>query len=106
MSEELVSVPQDLKLLSDDELGELETRATAEFDRLNENDDVTPEALEQLMSLTDGIERLRAENAARGSERRRQEGLERARLARQRDGLQAGVNRGPGQDSRHTGGEH
>src|SRR5438045_6938223 len=73
MSEELVSVPQDLKLLSDDELGELETRATAEFDRLNENDDVTPEALEQLMSLTDGIERLRAENAARVSERRRQD---------------------------------
>lgn len=94
MSEELVSVPQDLKLLSDVELGELETRATAEFDRLNENDDVTPEALEQLMSLTDGIERLRAENAARVSEKRRQEGLERARLARQREGLQSRVHSG------------
>src|SRR5881394_3928833 len=106
MSEELVSVPQDLKLLSDDELGELETRATAEFDRLNENDDVTPEALEQLMSLTDGIERLRAENAARVSERRRQEGLERARLARQREGLQSRVHSGPGEGGSNTGGNN
>lgn len=94
MSEELVSVPQDLKLLSDDELGELETRATAEFDRLNENDDVTPEALERLMSLTDGIERLRAENSARLTQRRQEADLERARLARQREGLQSRVHSG------------
>lgn len=79
MSEELVSVPQDLKLLSDAELQELEGRATAEFDRLEADDDVTPEALESLMSLTDGIERLRVEMQVR-EERARSE-AERQRLA-------------------------
>jgi hypothetical protein len=95
MPEELVQVPADLKLLSDDELASLETTATEEFDRLNGQDDVTPEALEQLMSLTDGIERLRTEQAARAASYREKQASEQQRLALQRKDLEARVK---GQD--------
>jgi hypothetical protein len=91
MPEELVQVPADLKLLSDDELATLETKATEEFDRLNGQDDVTPEALEQLMSLTDGIERLRFEANARAARYREEQAAARLRLSSQRQDLEARV---------------
>jgi hypothetical protein len=92
MSDELVSVPTDLKLLSDDELTQLEARATGEFDRLNEADDVTPEALESLLSLTDGIERLRAEIALRNDRAQKEADLAKAKLADQKSALQARIH--------------
>lgn len=92
MSDELVEVPQDLKLLSDDELATLETTATEEFDRLNGLDDVTPEALASLMSLTDGIERLRVEQNAREARYREEAAAEKQRLAAARADLNGRVH--------------
>jgi hypothetical protein len=92
MADELVQVPTDLKLLSDDELATLETQATEEFDRLNGQDDVTPEALEQLMSLTDGIERLRMEQNARTARYREEAAAEKLRLSAAREDLNGRVH--------------
>lgn len=58
--EELVSVPSDLKLVSDVELNELGAKVTAEFDRVNALD-VTPENLRYASELTDHTDRIRAE---------------------------------------------
>lgn len=96
MADELVQVPNDLKLLSDEELATLETQATEEFDRLNGQDDVTPDALEQLMSLTDGIERLRTEQDARSARYREEQAQARAKLATQRKDLEARVKQTAG----------
>lgn len=93
MSDELVTVPVDLKLLSDDELTTLETHATEEFDRLNAADDVTPEALQRLDSLTDGIERLRLEQDARSARHREEQAQARLRLESQRTNLQSRVHK-------------
>lgn len=97
MPEELVSVPADLKLLSDDELQELETRATAEFNRLSEEDDVTPEALESLMTLTEGIERVRAEASLREDRARTEAERQRLALAEQKNNLAARIHGAPGE---------
>ena len=99
MSDELVSVPQDLKLLSDSELEELETRATEEFVRLDEADDVTPEALESLANLTTGIERVRAETEARQARYAKEAEQARAKMAEQRESLakRVGAAKGEGE---------
>ena len=80
MADELVTIPADLTLLSDSELSELETRAVAEFDRLQADDNVTPEILEYQMRLTNDLDRVRAETAGRAARAAQAAAQERARL--------------------------
>lgn len=66
MADELVTVPQDLTLIaSDDEVRELEARVTAEFNRVNESQDVTTDSLNYMMQLANDLERIRVEITAR-----------------------------------------
>lgn len=62
--DELVSVPPDLALVSDADLGELEVKVTAEFDRVQALD-VTPENLRYATELANHTDRIRAELATR-----------------------------------------
>ena len=59
-----VSFPADLSSLSDEELGQLETDAMAEFDELTSGD-VKAEALAKATKLADGLEAVKGEKAAR-----------------------------------------
>lgn len=92
MADELVSVPQDLTLLSDQEMTELEARAVAEFDRLREDENVTPDTLAYQIRLTDDIDRIRAESSGRAQRAARAAELERASMLEQRDALQTRVH--------------
>lgn len=98
MSEELVNVPQDLRLVSDEELPQLEAQAVAEFDRLNAEDDVTPENLERLTNLQSGIKRVRAELSVRDARAKKEAEDQRARLLAERQQLQAQVHGTPAED--------
>lgn len=106
---ELVTIPPDLSLIGDAELNELESKATTEFDRLHQADDVTPEALEQLMTLADGVDRIRAEMSIREERARVLQEQEKARHADQKASLQARVHGAPaggeGGDAPATGGD-
>lgn len=62
--EELVSVPQDLTLVSESELHELSGKVVAEFDRVN-GLDVTPANIQYAMRLTDNLDALRSEITVR-----------------------------------------
>lgn len=88
---ELFSVPQDLTLIGLEELQDLETRALAEFTRLSEVDDVTPEALESQMKLGDDIDRLRAELQVRKDRAEREAKMQHAKLTEEKQRLQARV---------------
>jgi hypothetical protein len=96
VADELVTVPADLTLLSDPDLEDLEARAVAEFDRLSADDNVTPEALEYQLRLTNDLDRIRAEKAGRETRAAEAAARERARLVRERDDLQARVHGGTG----------
>lgn len=102
---ELVNVPQDLTLISTEELQDLETRALAEFTRLGESDDVTPEALESQMSLADGIDRIRGELQVRRDREERQAAQERAKLSEEKQRLQARVLGQNDNDGPNEGGD-
>lgn len=94
-AEELFSAPTDLTLVGDDELRALETRGTAEFDRVHGSDNVDPETLQYAMSLTNDLDRIRAELSVREVRAQRQAELERARVADQLSQLQARVHGTP-----------
>ncbi len=91
-AEELFSAPSDLTLSSDTELGELETRGIAEFERVRAIDDVDPDTLSYAMRLADDLDRIRAELSVREDRNRRNADLERARNADQLSALEARVN--------------
>lgn len=63
--EDLVTIPQDLSLVPDKELAELESAAVQEFDRVNAIEDFTEADLAYAQRLTEGIDRIRPEMAAR-----------------------------------------
>lgn len=84
MSEELVTVPADLTLVSDDDLHDLETQAVAEFDRLSANENVDPDEIQYQARLAEGIDRIRAEKRGRAARTEENSRLEKARLADQR----------------------
>lgn len=66
MSDKLpVNFPDDLTLSSDQDLQDLETAAQGEFDSLEEQDDVTPETIERMNALADGLDRIRSAKAGR-----------------------------------------
>jgi len=106
VADELVTVPADLTLLSDSDLADIETRAVAEFDRLNADDNVTPEILEYQLRLTNDLDRIRAEKAGRAVRAQRIAEQERARLLGERADLQARVHgrEGGGGGNGGTGG--
>lgn len=94
-SEELFSAPPDLTLSSDTELGELETRAIAEFTRVSEIQDVDPDTLAYAMRLTDDLDRIRGELRVREVRAEQQTALQQNRVAEQLSALQARVNGTP-----------
>jgi hypothetical protein len=94
-AEELFSAPSDLTLVGDEELRELETRGVTEFERVSAIDDVDPATLQYAMSLTDDLDRIRAELSVREVRAQRQADLERARAADQLASLQARVHGAP-----------
>lgn len=95
MADELFSAPSDLTLASDNDLSELETRAVAEFERVNGLDNVDPETLQYAMRLTDDLDRIRAELSVREVRAQRAAELEQARVADQLSQLQARVHGAP-----------
>ncbi|MEH0574304.1 major capsid protein [Streptomyces sp. B21-108] len=94
-AEELFSAPSDLTLSSDADLAELETRAVAEFNRVNELDSVEPDTLAYAMRLTDDLDRIRGELRVREVRAEQQAALQQSRVAEQLSQLQARVNGAP-----------
>jgi hypothetical protein len=84
--DELVSVPPDLTLVSDQELAELGERVTAEFDRINALD-VTPENLRYATELADHNDRIRAETATREVRARQIAETQRAKMLEEQQTL-------------------
>lgn len=96
MADELFSAPSDLTLASDTDLTELETRAVAEFERVNDPDGaVDPSTLQYAMQLADDLDRIRAELRVREVRAAEAAGLQQARVAEQLSQLQARVNGAP-----------
>ncbi|MFI7293960.1 major capsid protein [Streptomyces sp. NPDC050121] len=95
MADELFSAPSDLTLSSDTDLAELETRAVAEFNRVNELDSVEPDTLAYAMRLTDDLDRIRGELRVREVRAEQQAALQQSRVAEQLSQLQARVNGTP-----------
>lgn len=81
--ENVLVIPEELAELADSELEELRTSALAAFDAVyGEGSEVSPEDVETLTSLTEGIERLQAEIGTR-SEAAAERAEAAAALARQ-----------------------
>jgi hypothetical protein len=94
-ADELFTAPTDLTLSSDTDLAELETRAVAEFNRVNEIDNVDPDTLAYAMRLTDDLDRIRGELRVREVRAEQQASLQQSRVAEQLSQLQARVNGAP-----------
>ena len=94
-ADELFTAPADLTLSSDTDLAELETRAVAEFNRVNEIDNVDPDTLAYAMRLTDDLDRIRGELRVREVRAEQQASLQQSRVAEQLSQLQARVNGAP-----------
>lgn len=92
MADELFSAPSDLTLVSDQELSELESRGVAEFDRIHDLDEVTPERVQYAAQLTADLDRIRAELAAREVRAQRLAEQERVRNADQMSTLRTRVH--------------
>lgn len=97
--EELVNVPQDLSLVNDPELATLETQAVAEFTRVDELDDVTPESVQYGVRLADDIDRIRAELRTRAVRAEQMAATEQAKLIEQRATLQQRVHGKPAENA-------
>lgn len=92
MAKELFSAPPDLTLIGDAELTELESKGTAEFDRVNGLEEVTPDLLQYAMRVTEDLDRIRAELAAREVRAQRLAEQERVRNADQMSSLRSRVH--------------
>ena len=92
MAEDIFQVPSDLSLItSDEDLAKLLSDATKEFDRLQAKD-VTPEALQYQMRLTDDIGRIRAEQTGRAARAAQEAEQAREQMLQQRDTLLARIH--------------
>jgi hypothetical protein len=78
VAEPIVNVPQDLTLMPDGELAELHEKAMSEFDRLHSLENFGPEDLQSEVRLSEDIQRIRTEQAARAARKE-----EEVRLAKQ-----------------------
>jgi hypothetical protein len=90
--DELLNIPADLTLLSDQELAALSEQAHAEFERVNTAEEVTAETLERLMALETDLDRLQAETSGRAEKARVAAEREKAKLTEARDRIAARVN--------------
>lgn len=97
--EELVNVPQDLSLVNDSDLANLEVRALAEFTRIDELDNVTPESVQYGVRLADDIDRIRAELRTRVVRAEQMAATQQAQLIEQRATLQQRVHGKPSESS-------
>lgn len=100
MADELFSAPSDLTLVGDQELAELETKGVAEFDRIRALEEVTPERVQYASRLTEDLDRIRAELAAREVRSQRLAEQERLRNADQMTALQTRVHGAPVESAR------
>ena len=96
--EELVQVPQDLTLVSDADLETYGNAAVAEFDRINNLDEVTADTITYGLRLADDVDRVRAEVAARNARTKQQAEANRAKLLKDQANLRARVH-GPDGDA-------
>lgn len=92
MAKELFTAPPDLTLIGDAELAELASKGTAEFDRINGLEQVTPDLLQYAMRVTEDLDRIRAELAARETRAQRLAEQERVRNADQMSSLRTRVH--------------
>lgn len=99
--EELVSIPQDLTLVSDAELETYGNQAVAEFDRVQGLDEVTADTIQYGMRLADDIDRIRAEVAARNARAAQTAEANKAKLLKDQANLKARVH-GPDGDGTAT----
>lgn len=90
--EELVSIPQDLTLVSDAELETYGNQAVAEFDRVQGLDEVTADTIQYGMRLADDIDRIRAEVAARNARAAQTAEANKAKLLKDQANLKARVH--------------
>lgn len=90
--EELVNVPQDLSLVNDTDLATLESQVVAEFTRVDEADDVSPESVQYGMRLADDLDKIRAELATRAVRAEQMAATQQAKLIEQRAQLQQRVH--------------
>lgn len=99
MADELFSAPSDLTLVSDQELSELESQGVAEFDRIHDLDEVTPERVQYAAQLTADLDRIRAELSVREVRAQRLAEQERVRTADQMSALRTRVHGSPEPES-------
>lgn len=72
MADELVTIPENLDLVGDEELAALEVQFVSEFDRVNPPDgELTPDDLDYSSRLADDIDTIRAQKAAREAKARK-----------------------------------
>lgn len=90
--EDLVHVPQDLTIVSDSELETYGNHALAEFDRINALEEVTADTIEYGVRLADGIDRVRAEVAARNVRAVKSAEANRVKLLKDQANLHARVH--------------
>jgi hypothetical protein len=96
MAEELVHIPQDLTLVSDQELADYGTKAVTEFDRINALEQVTADTVQYGMRLADDVDRIRAEMAARKARAEEASRVAQAKLVSDQQNLRLRVH-GPGE---------
>lgn len=101
-AEELFSAPSDLTLVSDDELTDLETRGAAEFNRVEEIENVDPQTLQYAMTLADDLDRIRAELRVREVRAQANADLQRTRVGEQLAALKDRVHGTDGQPAAGT----
>jgi hypothetical protein len=90
--EELVSVPPDLTLVNDADLQALYDQVTAEFTRINDDDQVTADVIEYGIRLADAVDAIRGEFAARQARAERAAKAEKAKLLKDQQNLLLRVN--------------
>ena len=84
MADNIVEIPQDLTLVSDEELASLHTRADAEWARLDAVEQVNPQDLQYMARLTDDLVRRRVRHVVTEI-RRVEEAVELMHAGRLRD---------------------
>ena len=92
---QLFHAPDDLTLVSDADLAALQTEATAEFDRILEAGEHTASSITYSASITDDLDRIRAELTTRSDRAARNADLEKAANERQMAALANRVHGAP-----------
>ena len=92
MPEEILSIPTDLSIIPSAELDDFTARATAEFDQLHALENYSTDDVARMATLTEDIDRLRAETAVRALKAEAQADAKRFKLEQQRISLSRRVH--------------